>query len=104
MYKQILLLKKIRHCFRMLTFHTIRKLEKLFFAGGAILGAYAEVQDFTFVGQGALIVSSKVKNIGKNSIIGARSLVTHDVPSHVIVAGSPARIIRDNYPTFKKIK
>ena len=84
--------------------HNTKIGKNCFFAGGAILGAYAEVQDFTFVGQGALIVSSKVKNIGKNSIIGARSLVTHDVPSHVIVAGSPARIIRDNYPTLKKNK
>ncbi|WP_455645908.1 sugar O-acetyltransferase [Methanosphaera sp.] len=34
--------------------------------------------------------------IGDNVVIGAGSIVTKDVPSNKIVAGSPARIIRDN--------
>ena len=32
--------------------------------------------------------------IGKNSIVGANSVVTHDVPDYSTVAGSPAIIIR----------
>ena len=32
--------------------------------------------------------------IGENSLIGAGSVVTRDVPSNVIVAGNPARIIK----------
>lgn len=76
--------------------------DNCFFSGGAILSAYAEVKNNTFVGQGALVVSSKVKTIGDHTIIGARSLVTHDVPSHVVSAGSPARVIRENYKSFKK--
>jgi acetyltransferase-like isoleucine patch superfamily enzyme len=32
--------------------------------------------------------------IGKNSIIGAGSVVTKDVPENSVVAGNPARIIR----------
>ena len=32
--------------------------------------------------------------IGDNSIIGAGSVVTKDVPSNVIVAGNPAKIIK----------
>ena len=32
--------------------------------------------------------------IGENSIIGAGSVVTKDVPANVIVAGNPARVIR----------
>ena len=33
--------------------------------------------------------------IGANSIVGAGAVVTHDVPDYAIVAGVPARVIRD---------
>lgn len=32
--------------------------------------------------------------IGENSLIGAGSVVTKDVPANVVVAGNPARVIR----------
>jgi acetyltransferase-like isoleucine patch superfamily enzyme len=32
--------------------------------------------------------------IGENSIVGAGSLVTKDVPPNTIVAGNPSRILR----------
>ena len=34
-------------------------------------------------------------NIGENSIIGANSLVSVDIPENVIAAGSPAKIIKN---------
>ncbi|RGH46417.1 hypothetical protein DW917_01115 [Prevotella sp. AM42-24] len=33
-------------------------------------------------------------NIGKGAIIGANSVVTHDVPPYCVAAGNPARIIK----------
>jgi acetyltransferase-like isoleucine patch superfamily enzyme len=33
--------------------------------------------------------------VGKNAIVAADSTVTKDVPENVIVAGSPARIIKE---------
>jgi maltose O-acetyltransferase len=33
--------------------------------------------------------------IGKNSIIGAGSVVTHDIPSGVFAAGNPCQVIRE---------
>ena len=33
-------------------------------------------------------------HIGDHVIIGANSVVTHDVPSYSVVAGSPARVVR----------
>ncbi len=45
------------------------------------------------VGSGATILSNVT--IGENAIIGAGSVVTKDVPPNAIVAGNPARFIRN---------
>lgn len=44
------------------------------------------------IGSGATLLSKVV--VGENSIVGAGSVVTRDVPANVIVAGNPARILR----------
>jgi len=44
------------------------------------------------IGSGATILSKVV--VGENSVVGAGSVVTRDVPPNVIVAGSPAKILR----------
>jgi acetyltransferase-like isoleucine patch superfamily enzyme len=52
----------------------------------------------TFVKTGASIGSSATilcgVTIGENSIVGAGSVVTKDVPANTIVAGVPAKVIR----------
>jgi len=52
----------------------------------------------TFVKNGASIGSSATIlcgiTIGENSIVGAGSVVTKDVPANTIVAGVPAKVIR----------
>jgi len=47
-----------------------------------------------FIAVGATILPGV--RIGDEVIVGAGSVVTKDVPSNVIVAGNPARIIREN--------
>lgn len=74
--------------------HTNKIGKNCFIAGGATIGAYTTIEDFVFVGQGALTISSKVNVIGHHAYIGARSLLTHDVHCGQVVAGSPARVIR----------
>lgn len=76
--------------------HTNKIGRYCFIAGGATIGAYTIVEDFVFVGQGALSISAKVKTIGSNAYIGAESLVTKSVPANVVVAGHPAKIIKNN--------
>jgi len=50
------------------------------------------IEDDVFVGMNCLIL--KGVRIGKGSVIGAGSVVTRSIPSGVIAAGNPAKIIR----------
>ena len=56
----------------------------------------------TLVKRGASIGSGAVLlcgiTIGENSIIGAGSVVTKDVPANAIVAGNPARVMKKSAP------
>jgi len=45
-----------------------------------------------WIGTGALIMSGVT--IGNGAAIGARSVVTHDVPPYAVVAGVPARVLK----------
>jgi acetyltransferase-like isoleucine patch superfamily enzyme len=53
-----------------------------------------------FIAVGAVIMPG-VK-IGNEVIVGAAAVVTKNVPSNVIVAGNPARIIRENIKMNEK--
>ncbi len=44
------------------------------------------------IGSGATILANIT--IGENAMIGAGSVVSHDVPAYAIVAGNPARLLR----------
>lgn len=46
-----------------------------------------------WVGAGAIILNGL--SIGDGAIVGAGSVVTHDVPPHTIVAGNPAKVVRE---------
>lgn len=74
--------------------HTNKIGKYCFFAGGSTVGAYTTIEDNVFFGQAALSISHKVAHIGKNALVGARALITKDVPENAVVSGSPARIIR----------
>ena len=39
--------------------------------------------------------------IGENALVGAGSVVTHDVPDNAIMAGNPAKLIRLITPELK---
>jgi acetyltransferase-like isoleucine patch superfamily enzyme len=50
------------------------------------------IEDNVFIGVNSVVLRNV--RIGRNSIIGAGSVVTQDVPPNVVVAGNPARILR----------
>jgi Acetyltransferase (isoleucine patch superfamily) len=51
------------------------------------------LKKWVWIGEDAMIC--KGVKIGKNSIVGARSVVTKDIPKNTIYAGNPAIFIRD---------
>lgn len=59
-----------------------------------------KIDDDCFLGINSVILGS-VK-IGRHVVIGANSVVTHDVPSYSVAAGSPAKIIK-RYDFKKRI-
>lgn len=52
-----------------------------------------QIKDNVWIGTRATILHN-VNVIGRNSIIGACSVVTKDVPDYVVVAGNPAKVIK----------
>jgi acetyltransferase-like isoleucine patch superfamily enzyme len=51
-----------------------------------------EIGDGAFLGYGAVILPNV--RVGKRAVIGANSVVTHDVPDFSVAAGQPAKVIR----------
>lgn len=51
------------------------------------------IGDNVWLGDHATVL--KGVTIGTNSVVAARSVVTKDVPANVIVAGNPARVVRE---------
>lgn len=48
-----------------------------------------------WIGHGAIVLPGRT--IGTGAVIGAGSVVTQDVPYYAIVAGNPARLIRERF-------
>jgi len=53
-----------------------------------------QIGNYVYIAAGVRIIGD-VK-VGNNVIIGANSVVTKDIPDNCIVAGIPAKIIKDN--------
>jgi acetyltransferase-like isoleucine patch superfamily enzyme len=54
------------------------------------------IEDDVWIGAAAIILDGV--RVGKGSIVAAGAVVTKDVPPHTVVAGVPARIIREIKP------
>lgn len=56
------------------------------------IDGYIVIEDGVWIGAGAIVLPRV--SVGKGSVVGAGSVVTRDVPAGVLVAGNPARVIR----------
>ena len=60
------------------------------------------LEESCFIGMRTLILPGVT--VGKNSIIGAGSVVTHDIPADVVAAGNPAKVICSLDDYSKKVE
>lgn len=51
------------------------------------------IEDNVWLGGGAIVLPGVV--IGRNAVVGAGAVVTRSVPANTVVAGNPARVIRE---------
>lgn len=56
-------------------------------------GAPIKVGDNCWIGAGAIVLPGV--ELGANSVVGAGAVVTRDVPPGAVVAGNPARVLRE---------
>lgn len=54
---------------------------------------FITLEDDAWIGAGAIILPGVV--VGRGSIVGAGSVVTKSVPAHCVVAGNPARLLKN---------
>lgn len=72
----------------------IRDSDNHSIVGGRIPSAPIEIGDHVWIGQRAMIL--KGVSIGDGAIVSAGAIVTRDVQPHTVVAGVPAKTIREN--------
>jgi len=63
---------------------------------GGIVSAPITIEDRVWIGCRAIILAGVT--IGEGSIVAAGSVVTRDVPPGTLVAGNPAKVIRETGP------
>jgi acetyltransferase-like isoleucine patch superfamily enzyme len=62
---------------------------------GTTGGGSIRIEEGCWIGFGAVIVCSRGELvIGRNSVVGANSVVTKNVPPYSVVTGNPARVIK----------
>lgn len=50
-----------------------------------------EIGEGSWLGENVCVIGAK---IGKHCVIGANSVVTHDIPDYSVAVGSPAKVIK----------
>ena len=60
------------------------------------------IEDNVWIGTGAHILDGV--RIGQNSIVGAASMVSKDVPANSVVLGNPARVVKNRKPPAESVQ
>jgi len=75
--------------------HEFSDIEQPIQAQGLTAGGSVVVERNSWLGYGAAIVcTSGTLVVGRNSVVGANSVVTRSVPPYSVVAGNPAKVVR----------
>jgi len=73
--------------------HHVTLGDGVFMSSGVNLGALVKVEDLAYIGMGSTIMTG-VKNIGRNSLLGAGCVIIKDVPDNAVMVGNPGRILK----------
>jgi sugar O-acyltransferase (sialic acid O-acetyltransferase NeuD family) len=73
--------------------HDVRLADNVVLASGVLLAGGVRVEEECYFGQGCTVRQNL--RIGRGSLVGMGSVVVHDVPPGTVVAGNPARKLRD---------
>lgn len=71
-------------------------------SAGVVLGGKVQIGKYSAIALNATVFDRLT--IGENSVIGAASLITKDIPDNVLVYGNPGRIIRQRETGEKFLK
>ncbi len=78
--------------------HNVRIEDCVTIGPGANIGGFTRIGSRTYIGIGATIVDRLT--IGGGSMVGAGALVHREVPDRVMVAGSPAVVVKRDFEGF----
>lgn len=73
--------------------HDNRIEDRVVFASGVTLAGCVHVEEGAYLGQSCTV--RQYLRIGRNSLIGMGAVVVKEVPPQVVMAGNPARKLRD---------
>lgn len=73
--------------------HDVRLADQVVLASGVLLAGGVRVDKGCYLGQGCTIRQNL--RISRGSLVGMGSVVVEDVPPEIVVAGNPARQLRD---------
>ncbi|MEF1172714.1 acyltransferase [Vibrio sinaloensis] len=77
--------------------HSFDDVDKSVIDQPVVSAGNVNIGDNVWIGEGVSIVGA---SIGRNSVVGANSVVTHDIPEYSVAVGSPARVIKQyNFET-----
>lgn len=83
--------------------HEFSDLTRPIHAQGVTEGGKIRIEKNCWLGCGvAVLCNTGQLTIGRNSVVGANSVVTRSVPPYSIVAGNPAKLIKSYVPEFGK--
>jgi carbonic anhydrase/acetyltransferase-like protein (isoleucine patch superfamily) len=77
--------------------HHTKVGENVVMASGVTLAGFVTVESGCYLGQSCTV--RQHLTIGRGSLIGMGAVVTRDVPPNSVMAGNPARRLRDRYPS-----
>lgn len=68
---------------------------------GVVIAGNVTIGKGAMIGTGAVILPKVT--IGENTVIGAGAVVNRDAPSHCLLAGNPAQIIKKDVPGYNNL-